>query len=300
MSKHAVKTGKGKRRRDNIRGYLFLSPWLLGFLMFTFFPLFYTFYLSFHNVKNTALGWELTPIGFENHITALLRNVEFTPALLSFILMALVYVPGIVIIAFILAILLNQKLKFRSFFRTIFFLPVIVLSGSVMHQLMDTGSTDIMFVDQIFIFSMVYNFSPFIARIIYILFENFTMLLWFTGIPIVLFINGLQKIDISLYEASQIDGASPWQSFWKITVPVIKPIALISTLYTIVQLGMFPINPVYSMIQEAIYNTAAGLGLASAYAYIYSLVIALMIGLAYLLLRNKEVVAPVVKYRTRG
>jgi len=165
---------------------------------------------------------------------------------------------------------------------------------------MDTGSTDIMFVDQIFIFSMVYNFSPFIARIIHILFENFTMLLWFTGIPIVLFINGLQKIDISLYEASQIDGASPWQSFWKITVPVIKPIALISTLYTIVQLGMFPINPVYSMIQEAIYNTAAGLGLASAYAYIYSLVIALMIGLAYLLLRNKEVVAPVVKYRTRG
>lgn len=194
----------------------------------------------------------------------------------------------------------NQKLRFRSFFRTIFFLPVIVLSGSVMHQLMDTGSTDIMFVDQIFIFSMVYNFSPFVARVIYILFENFTMLLWFTGIPIVLFINGLQKIDRSLYEASQIDGASPWQSFWKITVPVIKPIALISTLYTIVQLGMFPINPVYTMIKEAIYNTAGGLGLASAYAYIYSFVIAVIIGLAYLILRDKEVIAPVTKYRTRG
>ncbi|NLL95948.1 MAG: sugar ABC transporter permease [Clostridiaceae bacterium] len=300
MNKLSAKSGKGKTRRDNIRGYLFLSPWLLGFLMFTFFPLFYTFYLSFNDVKLTALGWEMTPIGFENHITALLRNLEFTPAMLGFILMALVYVPGIVIIAFILAILLNQKLRFRSFFRTIFFLPVIVLSGSVMHQLMDTGSTDIMFVDQIFIFSMVYNFSPFVARVIYILFENFTMLLWFTGIPIVLFINGLQKIDRSLYEASQIDGASPWQSFWKITVPVIKPIALISTLYTIVQLGMFPINPVYTMIKEAIYNTAGGLGLASAYAYIYSFVIAVIIGLAYLILRDKEVIAPVTKYRTRG
>ncbi len=199
MNKLSAKSGKGKTRRDNIRGYLFLSPWLLGFLMFTFFPLFYTFHLSFNDVKLTALGWEMTPIGFENHITALLRNLEFTPAMLGFILMALVYVPGIVIIAFILAILLNQKLRFRSFFRTIFFLPVIVLSGSVMHQLMDTGSTDIMFVDQIFIFSMVYNFSPFVARVIYILFENFTMLLWFTGIPIVLFINSLQKIDRSLY-----------------------------------------------------------------------------------------------------
>lgn len=293
-------SGKGKTKRDNIRGYLFLSPWLLGFLMFTIFPLFYTFYLSFHDVKLTALGWETTPVGFENHITALLRNLDFTPALLEFVLLAVVYVPSIVIIAFILAILLNQKLKFRSFFRTIFFLPVIVLSGSVMYQLMDTGSTEIMYVDQIFIFRMIFNFSPLIAEVIYILFQNFAMLLWFTGIPIVLFINGLQKIDRSLYEASQIDGASTWQSFWKITVPVIKPIALISTLYTIVQLGMFPINPVYTMIQEAIYNTAGGLGLASAYAYIYSFVIALIIGFAYLILRSKEVIAPVTKYRTRG
>lgn len=288
MRKNKNITGRGKTRRENIRGYAFLAPWLFGFLSLTIFPLFYTFYLSFHDVKLTALGIETRPIGLDNYASALLRNIEFTPALADFALMEVIYAPAIVLISFILAILLNQKIKFRSAFRVIFFLPVIVMSGSVMYQLMDSGSTEIVWVGQIFIFQIIYNYSPLLAQVIEILFQNFAILLWFTGIPIVLFINGLQKIDRSLYEAAQIDGSSSWQSFWKITVPIIKPIALVTTLFTIVQLGVFPINPVYEMIQDAIYNTAGGLGLASAYAYIYSFVMALIIGIAYLLLRENE------------
>lgn len=275
-----------RERRENLLGYLFLAPWLLGFLVFTIYPLIYTFFLSFNDVKLTALGWQTQIIGIENYVTALLKNILFGPALLEFLLMEAVYVPAIIIIAFILAILLNQKIRFRAGFRMIYFLPVIVLSGSVMYQLMDSGSTEIYSVDDIFIFKVIFSYSPFIARGFYFLFQNFAYVLWFTGIPIVLFINGLQKIDEALFEAAQIDGATPWQILWKITIPMIKPIVLVVTLFTIVQLGILPINPVYGMIAEAIYNTSGGLGVASAYAYMYSLAILLVIFVAFLLLRE--------------
>ncbi len=277
-----------KERRDNLVGYMFLLPWLIGFLAFTVFPLFYTFYLSFNEVKLTVVGWETMWIGLDNYVTALLKNIYFTPALIEFLTMEAIYVPAIVIIAFILALLLNQNIKFRAAFRIIYFLPVIVLSGSVMYQLMDSGSTEIYAVNDIFIFKMIFNYSPLLGEMLYILFQNFALVLWFTGIPIVLFINGLQKIERAVYEAAQIDGASAWQALWKITVPMIKPIVLVATLFTIVQLGVFPINPVYDMIRDAIYNTSGGLGLASSYAYLYSIAVSLVIGIAFLILREKD------------
>ena len=275
-------------RRQNKLGYLFLLPWLIGFLTFTAVPLVYTVFLSLNNVNLSVRGWEMSFVGLENYIAALLRNVEFTPAIFGFITMEILYVPVIVIISFILANLLNQKIKGRSFFRTIYFLPVIVLSGSVMLQLMDSGTTKMLGVEEIFIFKMISNYSENFGDILITLFDNFSMILWFTGIPIILFINGLQKINRQLYEAAQIDGATSWQILWKITLPIIKPFGLIITIFSIVQLGLFPINPVYNLIQEAIANTSSGLGIASAFAWVYSFVVLLLIGVAFLLFKERK------------
>lgn len=288
MGKKLVFDSRNKKR-ENILGYTFLAPWLIGFIIFTLFPLLYTLYLSFNDVKLTALGWETTWISIGNYITALLRNSSFTPALINFLIMESIYVPAIVVISFILAIFLNQKIKFRSFFRTIYFLPVIVLSGPVMMQLMDAGNTRTGGVSDIFIFKIIENYSEELAYVIEMLFENFSMVLWFSGIPIILFINGLQKINKNLYEAAQIDGANSWQILWKITIPIIKPIVLVVSIFTIVQLGMFPLNPLYAMIQDSIYNTSGGLGLASAYAWLYSLIIMILIAIAFLFLREKDI-----------
>lgn len=282
------KSLKTKTQRDNHLGYLFLAPWLIGFILFTVYPLFYTFYLSFNDVKLSVLGWETNWVGLTNYINTLLRQTNFTPALMAFLMLEVIYVPSIVIVSFILAMLLNMKIQFRGIFRTIYFLPVIVLSGSVMRQLMESGGTEIANVNDILAFNMIYNFSPMFAGVIYSLFQNFSMVLWFTGIPIILFINGLQKIDRAMFEAARIDGATSWQILWKIIVPMIQSIVLVSTIFTVVQLGVFPINPVYGMIQEAIYNTAGGLGLAATYAYLYTLVIAAVIGLSFLILREKK------------
>lgn len=272
----------------NLQAYLFLLPWLIGFGIFTIGPFFYTIYLSFHDVQSTGLGWVNTYVGLDNYVLALFRNLYFLPALLDFIVLETTYVPAVVISSFIIGILLNRNLKFRSGFRTIFFLPVIVLSGSVMDRLIETGSTRLSDFSENIIFQMLMNYNFRVARSLLTLFENFTMVLWFTGIPVILFINGLQKINTQLYEAAKIDGATTWQILWKITVPIIKPTALIVTIFTIVQLGMYNINPVFGLIRDVMYvSFSDGLGLASAYTWIYTIIVLVFVGIAIILLRTK-------------
>jgi len=288
MRKKQLRPKNNEAKRQNRLGYAFLSVWLIGFLIFTIFPLFYTLFLSFNTVNFTVHGWEIAFNGIENYVVALLRNQEFTPALVAFIGMAALYVPVIVVVSFILALFLNQKIKGRAFFRTIYFLPVIVLSGTVMLQLMDVGGTQLSGVEELFIYKIIANYSREFALVIARLFNNFSIILWFTGIPIVLYINGLQKINRQLFEAAQIDGATAWQILWKITLPIVRPVGLIVTIFTIVHIGTFPINPVSSLVQDSIFNTIGGLGLASAYAWIYNVVILVMIGIAYLLFKEKR------------
>jgi ABC-type sugar transport system permease subunit len=182
--------------------------------------------------------------------------------------------------------LLNQNIKFRATFRALFFLPVIVMSGPVMYQLMDAGGMTFSGIEDMILFQMVWQFSRPLANALVFLFENFSMVLWFTGIPIVLFISGLQKINSSMLEAARIDSATSWQILWKIIIPIIRPIAMVSIILTIVQLGTYSINPVLSMVQDAIYNTTTGLGLASALAWIYTVVALALMGVAFALLKN--------------
>jgi ABC-type sugar transport system permease subunit len=283
-----MKKSKYIERRQNILGYLFLMPWIAGFFVFTAWPFAYTVFLSFHDVMLTVEGWQTAYSGINNYNVAFFRNTEFMPAIVSFLMLQATYTPTIVVISFILALLLNRGMKFRSWFRTLFFLPVIIMSGPVLFQLMDAGSAANAGIERMTLYNMVFQFSPPVARGLVFLFENYSMVLWFTGIPIVLFISGLQKIDTGIIEAAKIDSATPWQILWKITVPIIKPIILISAVFTVIQLGLFPLNPVMDLIQTAIYNTVSGLGLASAFAWIYSAVVLAVVGIAFALLRERS------------
>jgi ABC-type sugar transport system permease subunit len=267
--------------------FAFLAPWLLGFAVFTVYPFFYTIYLSFQDVQLTGLGWDINNIGFDNYITAFFGNIDFVPSLISFITLEITYVPSIIIFSFILGVLLNRKIKFRGGFRTIFFLPVIVLSGSVMDQLINNGGTTLDDFGENIIFKMLINYSEGLAQAMLDLFTNFTLVLWFTGIPIILFINGLQKINKALFEAAKIDGATSWQILWKITIPIIKPTALVVSIFTIVQIGMYSINPIFALIRNSMYNFQGGLGLSSAYSIVYTIVVLLFVGVTFLVLGTK-------------
>lgn len=293
MDKKRSKKIKTYQQRQNRNGYKFMLPWIVGFLIFTAFPFIATIVLSFTEVRQTVRGFEIKFIGFGNYFMAFFENVEFVPAMIEFIGMIIPYTFVIVILSFILAYLLNKITFLRGFLRTIYFLPVIIMSGPVMYQLIDSNSLEsridaYMEFSDIFIVQMVASYSRQFANMLIGIFEELSLILWFTGIPIILFINGLKKINPSLYEAAKIDSANSWQILWKITIPIIKPLVLIVTIFTIVNLGTFSINPVYNLITTATENTSGGLGIAATYSWLYSFVVLIIIGLVFLFLRDKE------------
>ena len=291
--KKKVHKTKSFQKRQDKYGYLFMMPWIVGFVLFTMIPFVMTIYLSFTEVKQDIRGFNITFTGLYNYKQAFFVNTDFTPALVSFLGMIIPYTLVVVIMAFILAMLLNSIVKGKSLFRTIYFLPVVVLSGPVMYQLMNLNPEVEGQINELyytFLIRMIYSYSPIAARAMVSLFDNLSIILWYTGIPIVLFINGLQKINPSLYEAAKIDSATNWQILWKITMPIIRPTALIVTVFTIVQLGaMDTINPVLVMIKERTANTSGGFGYAATISWIYSLIVLVIIGAAFLLFREKKI-----------
>jgi len=141
----------------------------------------------------------------------------------------------------------------------------------------------------IFIMQIIASYSPQLAIALGEIFDQLSLILWFTGIPIVLFINALQKINVSIYEAAKIDSANAWQIMWKITIPMVRSIGLIVTIFTVVQLGMYDtINPIYTLILEQTQNTHEGLGYAATFSWIYSLIVLAIVGIVALLFREKK------------
>jgi len=288
-------TEKSTIENQNKIAYLFIMPWLIGFLMFVVYPFFQTIYNTFFNIAKEANTLVYTYNLWDkggNYGTAF-RNVVFIPELLDFIVMEITYVPTIIIVAFILAILLNTGVKGQSIFRVIYFFPVIIMSGPVTGILRWNGAGSLFDYESNIVFKMILSYSPGMAEALGGLFANFTMVLWFTGIPIILFINALQKINVNLYEAAKIDGANGWQILWKIKVPIVKPTAFVTAIFVIVSLGTYALNPVYYTIQNAIYFSGAGIGVASTFAFIYSIVVFALVGIAYLLLGKPEKVKQV-------
>ena len=227
---------KGYERRQNRLGYAFMAPWITGFVIFTLIPFAATICLSFCNVNTNVTGYDITFAGWNNYYTAFFRNTEFVPALLSFLGMVIPYTFVILVVSFVMAYLLNKIEAGKGLMRTIYFLPVIIMSGPVMSQILDKADETVQAAqglyngyEGVFILDMIRSYSPRIAFFMEGIFDQLTMILWFTGIPIVLFVSGLQRINGSLYEAAKIDMANEWQILWKITIPMIKPCIVVLT-----------------------------------------------------------------------
>lgn len=283
---------KQKIRHTTIIAWLFLLPWLIGFILFSAYPFFYSLYLAFCEVQFTYGGISTNFIGMRNIIRALLGEgqLDFVPALFSFAGSTLVYTPLILVFSLVLAILLKRPLKLKGFFRAVFFIPVVILSGPVVSELSSGGLIQLTGVRELVIVRMVAVLSPELMHLILFLFDNLIVIFWYSGVQIIIFLNALQKIDRSIYEACSVDGATAWQSFWMITLPIIKPMTVLVSIYTIVQIGAFANNPVSRIIRDNLFaiNINAGYGYSAALAWIYFLVIFLLIGIFYFLLRDKQ------------
>jgi ABC-type sugar transport system permease subunit len=274
------------RQKEALTGYLFISIWIFGFILLTMIPLFRSLIFSLSQVSITgAQGIVVEPVGFSQYIRVLTTDVVFIDLMISFVQEIILYVPIIIIISMLIALMLNQKIKFRGFFRSVFFLPVIIASGPVINELIAQGASTVPLIEGYGMLELIEStFPPIISEPLLNLFTQMIMILWFSGVQIVLFLAGLQKISSEIYEAALVDGASPWETFWKITLPSLKNIILISTIYTIVMLSTFGNNQIIALIRSMMFDAQGGYGYASAMAWIYFLLISLLLALAFLLI----------------
>ncbi|MCI9078375.1 MAG: sugar ABC transporter permease [Lachnospiraceae bacterium] len=286
-------------KRDAIAGLLFITPWIIGALVFLAYPLVTSFRYALHNMRMTPLGMRFKYVGYGNFTEILFSQTDFTTEMISYLVSTIISVPIIVVFALIIAIMLNQNVKGKGFFRLIFFLPVIIVSGPILGMLNQEGAGSLTSIDTQAITAILESSLPgALADPISDLFENMVTILWYSGVQILIFISALQKIDRAMYEAAKIDGGSGWECFWKITLPNIKPMILLNIVYTIVFISNNEQNSIIGLIQDSMFSGTQekGYGYASAMAWMYSVIVLLMVGLfAGLFMSKKDVYEKQVK-----
>jgi len=283
--------------KRSLCGYLFVLPFYIGFIFLVLSPILLYFYLSFCKLSVGDKGLSMKYIGFENFNTVLFEEIDFLPNVLSSFADLLVTGTSILIFSFFIAVILNQKFHGRAFVRAIFFLPVVIASGSAALSQSDALSMSAMSVitnvsnalgeeastttlSNILInmlgFSYGYEFLNIIGEIL----NKFYLIIMSSGVQILIFLAGLQSVSPSLYEASKIDGATGWENFWKITFPLVSPLILVNGVYTVIDFLSGTSNNVVKELFRYT-ETISKFGLSSAMGTIYFGLIFVVLGLIF-------------------
>lgn len=283
--KGSVKRGPmPARTRNALWGYGFIAIWLLGFFVFTLYPTIYSFIISLNDVRLTSDGMLFTWRGLYHYNYSISVSGDFKMAIsedLGFIVCATIVV---VVFSLIIALLLNKSFPLRTFFRVVFFLPVVIMSGPVISKLL-TGET-IDFSDQA---TVLYGFLADLPGILQtptlFVLDNLVKILWFSGVQILIYLAGLQKISPDIYEAASIDGAGAWEKFWKITLPHMKSMALLNAIYTVVEISNYSGLSVNTLISKQLFNQTRIYSYSAALSWLYFVIIAILLGLVFLVFK---------------
>ena len=267
---------KGK---ESAAGRMFVLPFYVGFLLFSLTPLVKTLIMTVNDVKVEYGGYNMSYIGLENFNYIYNVDTDFLYNLFSAVGNMLWQVPVVLIVSIILAQIINTRFFGRTFVRAILFVPVIVMTGTVVLIIQNdvvasaalnggivaggqieytTGLEDVLL--QAGLGSKVIDF--FIT-----LTNGMFNLIWKTGVQIVIFLAGLQSISPTLYEASAIEGATQWENFFKITLPMMMPIIVINTVFTIVDFFTDSTNEAMNQVMVAVKNLLFGRAAAMAFSY---------------------------------
>jgi ABC-type sugar transport system permease subunit len=276
------------RTRQALYGYAFVALWIVGFAIFTLIPLIQTFQYSLNQVIVSATGVEQTFIKWENYTHALFTDPTFIELLIEYTIETLVSVPIILIFSIIIALFLNLNLRLKGFFRTIFFLPVVITSGPVIRELVAQGATSVPQIAQSpVVQEFLFQLPRSLRNPVEYLLTSFVLILWFSGVQILIYLASLQKIDRSIYEAAAIDGASAWESFWKITLPSLSTTNVVVAIYTIITLSHFSENKIVRYIYAQTYDIKGGIGYASAMSFLYFIALVIILLIVYLFLASR-------------
>ncbi|MHC6201716.1 carbohydrate ABC transporter permease [Breznakiellaceae bacterium SP9] len=213
--------------KDNVSSYLFLAPWLIGFFVFTFYPMLYSLYLSFteYNILQPPkwVGWRNYFIMFAGS-AEFSRDDRFINSLLVTFKYVFVSVPLKLVFALFIAMLMNQKLRLIPFYRTIYYIPTL-LGGSVAIAVLwrrlfaGDGIINV-------ILNNLFSVTPpsWISNPKYSLYTLILLSVWQFGSPMIIFLAGLKQIPNEYYEAASVDGAGKIRQFFNITLPSLSPI----------------------------------------------------------------------------
>ena len=236
LSECSIRTAKGGsavgkkltlKKKQNITGWVFLTPATVLIAVMSFYPMIQALLLSF----KTGIGAKMEWAGAYNY-TRMFQDAVFVQALKNNFLYLIIQVPIMLVLALILASMLNDKhLRFKGLFRTMIFLPCatsLVSYAIIFRSLFAVDGFVNTILINMGILNTGYNFlaNPNSARAVIVI-----ALIWrWTGYNMVFYLAGLQNIEYSVYEAARIDGASPFQQFTKITVPLLKPTILLTAI----------------------------------------------------------------------
>lgn len=281
----------GRLRRQEWRaGYVFLSPWLLGLMAITAFPMLFSLYLSFTNY-DVLSGWEqLDWVGLDNYRRMFAEDPSYWHAVRVTLTYVLVAVPLKLAAALGVAMLLNRERRGVGLFRSLFYLPSL-LGGSVALALVWRAmfSGDGAFNDLLALFGI--EGAPWVNDPRWALETLMVLAIWQFGAPMVIFLAGLKQVPTDLYEAAAVDGAGRLRQFWSITLPMLSPVIFFNLVLETINgfqgfTSAFVISngtggPVYSTLLYTlhIYNegfTEFKMGYASALSWIFLIGIGLI------------------------
>ena len=289
----------GLQKRKALSGYLFILPFIIGFLVFMIKPLFQSLYMSFCTVELGSGNFNPIWTGLENFQYAFAVDPEFNRLLVEEITRMMIYSVAIMVFSFFVALVLNQKFHGRALVRAIFFLPVILSSGVILgletdNQLMATLATQIEETTQNISITGALEEILRTAGVgvrafekVFEIIDNIYDVAIASGIQIIIFLSGLQTIPSSMYEAADIEGCTKWESLWKITFPMISSMFLVNWIYTVIDFCMRSDNEVIEKIQVVMIDQMK-YGRASAMSWVYFVLILAFIGVTALLI-SKEV-----------
>ena len=282
--------------RKSRAGWLFVLPFIIGFVII-YAPIVYDSILySFTKINIvTGGGFRLTWVGLSNYQEALFVDATFVQTLTAGIQQLIFDIPAIVIFSLFMAVMLNQKMVGRAAFRAIFFVPVILSTGlmaeidaaNVLQQNMEntsdtsgaqaeSGTTQIVSAMEVSALVETMKVGTGLVKTITDLVNNVYGIINRSGVQMLIFLSALQSISPAIYEACRIDGATAWETFWKITFPMISPMILVNSIYTIIDAFTSNDNQVMSYI-ASVYEQADGNVLSSAMSWMYFLIVILVI-----------------------
>ena len=287
-------TMPAKRART---GFLFVLPFIIGFLFFMVRPLILSLQMSMNEVKLVgAGGFTMTPLlrdynilGIKltlplgNYHYALATDPNYNRYLVDEIGRMVINTIATLVMSFVIAVILNQKFRGRIICRIIFFLPVILSSGVLpgieksnefYNMMSDIGNTvqntsGINISQSLQDLLSVSGVAGQVFDVVFQMIDAIYDIVMASGIQIIVFLSGLQSISPSLYEAADVEGCSAWESFWKITFPMVSPLLLVNTIYTIIDFFMKNDNRVMEHINDVMYGVQLNFGAASAMSWIY-------------------------------